>query len=773
MRLAEPADFIVFQQQLDAGRGTTQTVVFFAGDRLEADVVAARLRDHHLTHAPPERVVLLAAEPFAAELSELVEDSALAGTLPGTTRYVGPPDLVPITFGHGGKLSDLKGKYGDCVTEEARRRLVRTGVMDIFDRHQGMLPAGPAFHYVNPSGQHTRAFIRAANVLLHSAEIAFLAFGLLEWWPKEVRRVYTDSATINSVAHAVLDLSRILGGQTRTASIDSFSSYQGLSTYQFDEEDAACLISASISGNLHRDVVAASGIPPARVVTLFYCGAEVLEDQPVLCDVTGREGQHGYDVIEHYKNETVCDLCRRGLSMIRITGDQFLLANPTVRPLLLTRDDEPRWLSVFLERMIGANVVRCHGDHASGGDRPRELYLHLPAALDEKEHPFTVAARTRLLSAVPAALRCVIHLDDPSSARLTELVLEHYAAHGGDASRLHVLSEREAYDRAPSLDLRSCAVFVVAGAAATGRGLLGVSRLLRQVGGVGQISYLVGVARMTDEAAWDSLRSNLTFGDEPAQYPLVAVARGFLPESPHVEGSPWTTERNFLDRLERLGVEDGALDDDARETIERRRNLIRAAAGADALGFVDDLFLPPVTDGRLDVGGTARLALQRGFVFWSSLDRGLHPEPEKRATQAEVYLTVACILHGLRQPGKRSLRLVEHEHNRTVLGPGNFARFNDGVIQAALLRAARPSELDYTHDAALSGEMSDIIERLVERRDEREGEAAPEFLLALARGRLRLAPTLEKELHERLSALKLPGLLGALVWWLGSRHRAR
>src|SRR6185312_9862819 len=101
--------------------------------------------------------------------------------------------------------------------------------------------------------------------------------------------------------------------------------------------------------------------------------------------------------------------------------------------------------------------------------------------------------------------------------------------------------------------------------------------------------------------------------------------------------------------------------------------------------------------------------------------------------------------------------------NRTVLSPANFSRFNDGVIQACFLRAASTSELDYSQKETLSAPMRDIVLRFLDQRSDREGEAFPEFLLALARRRMNLYTVHERELSDAFDALELPPLLAALA----------
>ncbi len=116
-----------------------------------------------------------------------------------------------------------------------------------------------------------------------------------------------------------------------------------------------------------------------------------------------------------------------------------------------------------------------------------------------------------------------------------------------------------------------------------------------------------------------------------------------------------------------------------------------------------------------------------------------------------MFYTISAVLQGLRTAeggvGRKTLRT--EWFYRTLLSPDNFGRFNDAITQASLLRAARPSELDYTDNRVASADVSRLIRRILESATTARGEAAAEFLLAIAMKRLRLA----KEDLERFSAV--------------------
>lgn len=77
-------------------------------------------------------------------------------------------------------------------------------------------------------------------------------------------------------------------------------------------------------------------------------------------------------------------------------------------------------------------------------------------------------------------------------------------------------------------------------------------------------------------------------------------------------------------------------------------------------------------------------------------------------------------------------------YESVVLSPENFSRFNDDILQACLLRATLPSELDYSSSPELSGPMRELIANIFDRWHHVHGAAALEFALALLSGRMPL-----------------------------------
>jgi hypothetical protein len=95
-----------------------------------------------------------------------------------------------------------------------------------------------------------------------------------------------------------------------------------------------------------------------------------------------------------------------------------------------------------------------------------------------------------------------------------------------------------------------------------------------------------------------------------------------------------------------------------------------------------------------------------------------------------LYTQVSAALQRARD-GKlhNDIQLEEHlcfgnnPFSGTVIDPDTFCRYNDGVIQASILRAAESWELNYSRDLNLSNQMYGIFKSIIKSSALPKGEA--------------------------------------------------
>ena len=155
------------------------------------------------------------------------------------------------------------------------------------------------------------------------------------------------------------------------------------------------------------------------------------------------------------------------------------------------------------------------------------------------------------------------------------------------------------------------------------------------------------------------------------------------------------------------------------------------------------------------------LKLTEGFVFFDDK----FDDQIDRITQSDVLLTIAAVLQTAREHADPEKCLRPTNYQSVIISPENFLRFNDDILQACILRASLPSELDYSSDHHLSELMKEFLYKVFTRHQHPFGYAALEFAGALAVGKLKLKKEHCRELVEksvekiRLESHALTGLL--------------
>lgn len=157
--------------------------------------------------------------------------------------------------------------------------------------------------------------------------------------------------------------------------------------------------------------------------------------------------------------------------------------------------------------------------------------------------------------------------------------------------------------------------------------------------------------------------------------------------------------------------------------IEKRIEILRD--NKETTGLSTSVFLPKFDN--------TELVLQKNFAFWD------FSYEEKEVFQSEVYITVSSIIANLENINicnKDSLQ--QSNYIRNILSPANFQRYNDGIIQAAILRAGKPEHFAYDLDSDSSLLMKLFLLGLIAQYNTAHGESLMEFLLAIGLKRLRL-----------------------------------
>lgn len=644
-------------------------------------------------------------------------------------------DKVPlqvVSFDQDGSFSAIAsvGEASTEVSEEQLRSLMHQGLRDIFVRRGALIQAEDGQHFIHPSGKHSQAFIRAANTLVDGPETMFIASCLLRHVPAPTRYLWVDTSSIGSLAQAFSFLRFQLAPELPVPTVSSFSSWKAISGGSIPRvQHRAALISATTSGNLARRLVSDQSFKAEEVITLFSFAKTPTD--PVVCDLSEDPVIHrGRRVDTEYK-EGRCALCDAQSRPIRFVGDQFLADAVRYDPVVIVRDDAPKGLREFMDAYhghagLGLRTAKDTGDSFRMVDID-PIRLSTTGRFKDK---FNAAVERH----APRHLRALVHLDDEASEALATQFLTSAGFNPDRMIAAGSLQSRE-------LDADAGGgVVVVAGKAGRGHDLDGISRDLRDPFGETPRTYLIGFTKHSHSDRWKQLTNNLRFNSRSArgkgyEHVVRALETMVLPDGD--ERTAWEGE---------LGLLKGFRDDpDFLSATEQDQGTIDARIDDLQRGGIlvtDRLFLPSPEG--------AQLALRDTFAFW---DRNA----ARAVSQGDVVFTIASVLENLRFGS--SPKLVSDPFVQRVIDPGMFGRYNDGVIQASLLRCALPHEIYYASTPSLSQQMADLVKRIFAATSP-ANEAGLEFLLALATGRLRLSAP---DTREVAAAWSGTSHLGALL----------
>jgi hypothetical protein len=599
----------------------------------------------------------------------------------------------------------------------------------IFKSRKCLQVAPRGIHFSKTSGAHSDSFIRASNALVRSSDTLTLAYWLQSFLSQTSQRVLVDTSAIASMVYAGCAMAVSSGSLAQMPMIDSFQSYEGLSDEDLSAIDQTLfVISASTSGNLAREALQRR-VPRHRLLTVFLLAKEQ-NDQDVLCNVAkSASNPDGVSLIESHKPDN-CPLCISGSSPIQIGGDLFLTALPRSVGITLIKKHLPDEQYELLGWYAGIGLFRVH---KRIGDRTSEISVDLRSLL-ESEEPAAVRFRdswNRILRRhVPANVSHLIFPEYP----LSNVLLETVAAFGHQYLDIDKVARKrglEVYGSEPAPD---GAALVVTPCIDNAIEMMGISRDLRNVVPGGNVVYFAPFVRAKTARDIKSVCTNLTFGDRGANtHSLHKIHDLLLPDDRAVD--PCESELLYLTAVSDW-LEGKDLDIPAE--LARRRS---ALANASAEGMTDDLFWPAC-------GGEA-LQIRSNFVLLPTHDG------KQLLSQADIFVVVSCLLNNLRHSeGPDRLRCSEYE--RRVLSPDNFVRFNDGVIQAAILRASSGDELNYvaTHTESFSNQLRDLLLKMIEGAKDQIGEALSEFVLALGMSRIRLDADDKRKFLEKIDACR-------------------
>ncbi|MGF6698142.1 hypothetical protein OKW38_002754 [Paraburkholderia sp. MM5496-R1] len=656
----------------------------------------------------------------------------------------------------------------DVDFTECYRKAVAERIEQEVRQSDIVVPAPPNFWFEKLSGRYASHFIRAESLLQSTATIELLALALLkpfhDWWAaqKSSQRVrtsvYIDTMGIWPLAEKLAQLHRCEGRGDTEYIIESFKSYEGLDRWTPLGRPAFVLISASTSGSLEARVRERLSPAAIHVYTLVRLksgergavtdGSDVLYELPVKLV--------GAPALNDMRSEFVAsaNALPLGDESIQISGERFLsrYAKPRLVRLVYKALSEATRSS--LPELATTNQLSAGQVKFDGASR---WSITFDGKLTQKAISSAPTGKASLLKdwlknyAFPGPVAVVYPASGGSASR--EVTADARAVADAAALELNqypgtdavVLSSDDllATSKVQQYQLDSRGFVVICPVIGSGFVFKQISALLRTIQKSGPRLFLSYVALPESEAQFSQLKQDLSRSDASVSYTF--VCQHAFPVGRLEQALNWQAELEVLRQL----IED----------LKEQRLHVPTLLGervSDLEGGV------PLAGNRVFLPTLAGVApkLSSGFALWTGSDKifGEH-------LGAAVLLTVAALVEATRAANSKTpaTTLGKSLFQQALLDPENFTRYNDGVIQAAMLRAGYPSELDYRSHPGASNDMARLMTKWIQLASHPIGDAAPEFLLAMATGKLRLCPHHERAVLQEAMNLETTSWLTVLA----------
>lgn len=735
------------------------TVIFCDKDVIEEVNLQSEIKTFYQDNYQTDEIFVIGGEYNLTRLEELFITKQITTfkNIPRLQREHLNDSLYLFAFNKNGKL--ICKNNTKLIKEDILNKVINDGLVKLFKERGGLIEAkGDAHHFVFPSGKHCNKFLRTGNVLLHSSEIYFIAFNLLSYFKEEEhKQIFCDTSSINTLAFALLELKRkLIGKDFKLTSIESFSSYDGLfskSVKYFG--NSLILISSSTSGNIiDRIVKHDDKVNISNIAILYFLGKEndyLRFKDNIVCNLTqSKDNGNGIIYYDTY-SEKDCIYCKKGSYPVDVKGDVFLLENPKINRVSIKTTDAPKKLSNFINQFkackkIEHNVFKVNYKEDSKLFNKYEVYFdmhYVLSMLDSEDHKgLYVDFRKKLFDYInqyiPSNVKYLISLPDEGSEKLVGIIYENIKSNY-DNNRL---PEKIKFDEFPQYKLdeeNSGAIVVVGSCISNGKNLLYLSRSLRPYDKL-KLVYFIGLTRTKNEQYSDYLKSNLKQGIYGKDTNSFIEVESFYCTIDS-KNTTWVHELDFLkELLDLIEYEDGM--DIAKDFFRKRINLIEDSLSSRVKGLANSLFYPVVSD------CSKELHLRKNFAFFN------FSSYFDNVSQADVYFTISTILNSLRYSDNHKQCLNQSEFVRNVIDPFNFNRFNDGIIQGSILRAALNSELSYHISYDLSNDIKSILDKMIEQHKSPQGEGLFEFLYAISIEKLTLKPIHLLDLSKKIDEIK-------------------
>ncbi|WP_159801747.1 hypothetical protein [Flavobacterium sp. MK4S-17] len=614
--------------------------------------------------------------------------------------------------------------------------LINQGLVNIFVRNGGLVESnGLSHHYVFPSGKHSSKFLRTANVLVQKCEIDFIAINTLHKFRGiEIKNIYCDTLSVNVIGYSINQYLKRFNSETEI-NIESFKSYDGIydKNTRFSD-NSVFIISASTSGGLVNYLKENHGeaVNSTNVCVIYYLPIDKdseLSRERILCNLEGnRATNYGLELYEQFKPDQKCKFCENKSTAIKIIGDSFSLDEPIINTRNIVSKYITKSLKDFVEmfkhnKTTGTSLKVSYSEESQQRKR-YDIYIDYENIISNIGQYVLHKAKldSYINQFVPASLKYIVYLNDKGSELLAQYIHNKAKIHSNNT--IEVINQANLTEGLIPEESAG-AILIVGSCITNGKNLLYLSRFFRNYENI-RLIYFIGINRISDPEKQKELKSNIKYGLYGPENSSYIEIESISCDNSNSK-TPWEIELELLKKIREES-------DNVPDLIHQRINVIEENSSSRVKGGSDNIFYQNLKNEKLEI--------RKNSAFFN--DNTYY----KNITQSDIYFTISCVLNNMRN--NKVDGLFQTSFVRNLIDPFIFNRFNDGVIQASILRAAKEVELNYSYSFKISEDMFTLLTTIIKHKNEYQGEAILEFIYALSIGKLRLHKDHYKLLLEEL-----------------------
>jgi hypothetical protein len=731
--------FYIYNSNIEDKKYKNATIIFNPSIEFDfnslKNMLSEHFRDFHQTNA---LVFIHCSTTISPDI--LIKDNIdkIFKSIPKAEEHYLIENIFYVSY----EKSSFHYSRKDKFLKDNFKEIINQGLANIFIRNGGLVESnGVSHHYVFPSGKHSSKFLRTANVLVKKSEIDFIALNTLHLFKNsEFKNIYCDTLSINVIGYSISQYLKRFGKEQDT-NIESFKSYDGIyNKHSNFYDDSIFLISASTSGGLvHYLKENHPEIHSENICILYYLPIDKdskLALERVLCNLGLNEKlKYGVETYKQFKPDEKCLFCENQSTPIKILGDSFSLDEPIINTRNIVASKyitKPLkdFVEIFKYNDETGTSLKVSFSEDTISRKKYNLYIDYENIIKNIENEQYKNHKTKIDAFinqfVPASLKYIIHLNDKGSSLLAEYI--HNSTKSFSTNSIEIINQSDLPEKKIA-ENESGSILIVGSCITNGKNLLYLSRFFRNYDDI-RLIYFIGINRISDSEKQKELRSNIKYGLYGPENSSFIEIEAINCDNSNFQ-TPWEIELEHLKEIqENLDTPSSFFDD--------RLTTINNFSNKENKGGTQNIFYGDFQGGELKIRKNSAFFHDNNYF--------------KNVSQSDVYFTIACVLNNMRN--NKIDGLYQTNFVKNLLDPFIFNRFNDGIIQAAILRAAKYEELNYSFSYKNSEDMLMLLKTFIKHMDEYQGEAIFEFLYALSIGKLRLFKVHYRLLIDELDKIK-------------------